>query len=212
MIGVIGGTFDPIHFGHLRIALEVAEQCELEQVRFIPGHIPPHRPQPVASPEQRWDMVQLAIAQEPRFVADRRELEREGASYTVDTLASLRAELGADVRLLFILGTDAFLGFQSWHRWQDILQLTHLVVTQRPGYSVDENEWYSERLVQCPAALREQRAGKVLFTEVTQLDVSATLLRERGRLGGSLRYLLPEVVCEYVADTGLYGDIKSIGK
>ncbi len=205
MIGLIGGTFDPIHLGHLRIALEVAERCQLDQLRFIPGHTPPHRAQPLASPEQRWEMVQRAIAPEPRFVGDRRELERAGASYTVDTLTSLRRELGADVPLLFIMGADAFLGFQRWQRWQTILELTHLVVTQRPGYAVDEADWYRPRLAACVAELRAECAGRVLFTEVTQLDISATFIRERGRAGGSLRYLLPEVVCDYIADVGLYG-------
>lgn len=208
MIGIIGGTFDPIHFGHLRIALEVAERCELEQVRFIPGHIPPHRPQPVASPEQRWEMVNLAIAQTRCFSADRRELERDGASYTVDTLTSLRQEVGNDVPLVFIMGTDAFLGFQSWHCWQGILKLAHLVVTQRPGYQhADGVDWCADRLVDEASELRTRMAGNILFTDVTQLDISATLLRTRARVHGSLRYLLPETVCDYIADAGLYGGI-----
>lgn len=204
MIGIMGGTFDPIHFGHLRTALEIAESCGMEQVRFIPGSVPPHRPQPKASAEQRWEMVNLAIESEPLFQADRRELERQGNSYTVDTLTSLRDDLGAKVPLGFVLGMDAFLAFRSWHRWQDIMQLAHLVVMNRPGYAPDPHDWYGELLVQTTCELRSAAAGRVTFLSVTQLDISATKLREACKNNKSVRFLLPDAVCHYIQEHGLY--------
>ncbi|MGB0846003.1 MAG: nicotinate-nucleotide adenylyltransferase [Thiolinea sp.] len=205
MIGILGGTFDPVHYGHLRTALEIGESCGMEQVRFIPGNIPPHRPQPLASPEQRWEMVQLAIAGEPLFIADRRELDRRGASYTVDTLTSLRHDLGSGVPLAFIMGMDAFLAFRTWHRWQDIMQQVHLVVMQRPGYQPDPADWYGKMLVQTQCELSESVAGKVAFLDVTQLEISATAIRQRCLAQSSLRYLLPEPVRHYILANDLYG-------
>ncbi len=204
MIGVLGGTFDPIHFGHLRTALEIAESCGMEQVRFIPGSVPPHRPQPQATAEQRWQMVQRAVANEPLFVADRRELERAGESYTVDTLTSVRADLGARVPLAFILGMDAFLAFRSWHRWQDIMQLAHLVVMRRPGSEADPTDWYGDSLATSTCELNESPAGRVRFLQVTQLDISATAIRNARQAGRSLRFLLPEAVHAYVEAENLY--------
>lgn len=204
MIGIMGGTFDPIHFGHLRTALEIAQSCGMGQVRFIPGRVPPHRPQPQATAEQRWQMVQLAIADEARFVADRRELERVGNSYTVDTLSSLRDELGGDVPLAFVLGMDAFLAFRSWHRWQDIMQMAHLVVMSRPGYAPDPTDWYGKLLAETTCQLRGTAGGRVTFLSVTQLDISATAIRTACKRGSSVRYLLPEAVRCYMQAQGLY--------
>lgn len=204
MIGVIGGTFDPIHFGHLRTALEIAESCGMEQVRFIPGRVPPHRPQPQASAEQRWEMLRLAIENVPLFQADRRELERQGNSYTVDTLSSLRDGLGAKIPLVFVLGMDAFLAFRSWHRWQDIMQLAHLVVMSRPGYSPDPEDWYGEFLAQTTCELGSTAAGKVTFLSVTPLDISATKIREACKHNKSVRFLLPDDVYQYIQEQRLY--------
>lgn len=204
MIGIMGGTFDPIHFGHLRTALEIAESCDMEQVRFIPGSVPPHRPQPQASAEQRWAMVKLAIENEPLFYADRRELERQGHSYTVDTLSSLRADLGDKTPLAFVLGMDAFLAFRSWHRWQDIMQLAHLVVMSRPGYAPDPQDWYGQLLAQTTCELRSTTAGRVTFLTVTQLDISATAIREACKTKKSVRFLLPDAVNQYIQIHKLY--------
>lgn len=204
MMGVLGGTFDPIHFGHLRPALEIAESCGMEQVRFIPGSVPPHRPQPKASAEQRFAMVNLAIADEPRFVADRRELDRVGHSYTVDTLSSLRGEIGAQLPLGFILGMDAFLAFRSWHRWQDIMQLAHLIVMYRPGYNPDPTDWYGEWLVRTTCEMSNTPAGRITFLAVTQLDISATAIRNACQQGLSTRYLMPDSVRTYIAEQCLY--------
>ena len=175
-VGILGGTFDPVHHGHLRIALEVLEELELAQVRFIPCRQPAHRGQPVATPAQRWLLLQQAIAGQPEFIADDRELRREGPSYMVDTLASLRAGMGA-TPLCLLLGRDAFNDLPGWHRWRNILELTHLIVLERPGAAPTPSGELSQ-LLEChrldhPGALREKTAGGILFQPVTQLAISA---------------------------------------
>ncbi len=134
MIGIFGGTFDPVHFGHLRPALEVQQALGLDEVRFIPAGQPPHRDMPHATAPQRLSMLQTAIEDQPGFAADEREIQREGPSYMVDTLALLREELG-QIPLCLILGYDAFLGLPAWHQWHRLIELAHLVITHRPGWN-----------------------------------------------------------------------------
>jgi len=210
MIGILGGTFDPIHLGHLRPALEVQEALGLEALRFVPLRQAVHREAPYASGEDRLAMVQAAIAGERSFVADRRELDRSGGSYTLDTLGSMREELGADLPLCLLLGSDAFGGFLSWHRPLDILALAHLVVMTRPGV---EDTWSPEiralrraRQVASAAALSESPGGHIYYQRVTQLDISATAIRESIAAGRSPRFLVPDPVIEIIAQRGLYRD------
>jgi nicotinate-nucleotide adenylyltransferase len=201
MIGIFGGTFDPIHFGHLRTSLEVQQALELEELRLIPLRDPPHREQPGATPQQRVEMIRAAIAPEPAFRLDSRELEREGKSYSVRTLRSLREELG-DTPLCLIIGSDAFRGFPSWHKPEEILQLAHIVVMQRPG---DESpDLYPERLAESVSDLHASPAGRIWPQRVTQLEISATRIRELIRRGESPRYLLPEPVLEIIQREGVY--------
>jgi nicotinate-nucleotide adenylyltransferase len=209
-IGVFGGTFDPVHHGHLRPAFEVMEALALEEVRFIPARQPPHRPAPFATAEQRQDMLQLAVAGEPRFTVDGRELEREGPSYMVDTLRSLRADFG-DVPLCLMLGSDAFLGLASWHEWQAIPQLAHLVVAHRPGWELRAKtgsegalELLRTHRIDDASELLARPAGGVWLQPVTPLDISATALRELIGAGKSARYLLPDAVWRYIEKEGLY--------
>ena len=204
MIGIFGGTFDPIHHGHLRTALEVAEHFDIQDMRLIPGKVPPHRPQPQANPDQRLAMLQAAIASEPRLQVDERELRREGFSYTFTTLSSLRAELGQQCPLLLTLGVDAFLHFQSWHRWEEILQLAHLVVVHRPGYSLPPVGWYETRLTVNKQDLASKPSGNIYLLAVTPLDISATQLRELLKHGRNPRYLLPDSVINYIQRLQLY--------
>ncbi len=211
MIGVLGGTFDPIHFGHLRPALEISEALALAQLRFVPNRIPPHRNAAHASAAARGAMVGLALAGEPGFALDERELQREGASYSVDTLAALRTEIGAATPLCFIMGVDAFLGFDRWHRWQRITELAHLVVSHRPGWALDAGRLspalaalIDERRATAGAALHAAPAGRVLLQEVTQLDISATHIRALVAAGRSARYLVPERVYDYILEQRLY--------
>jgi nicotinate-nucleotide adenylyltransferase len=206
-IGILGGTFDPVHYGHLRPALEMLEILGLAEVRFIPCRLPPHRDLPVATPEQRLTLLQLAVTDQPGFTVDDRELHRDGPSYMVDTLASLRTEVG-ETPLCLLLGMDAFSILPTWRRWQEIPELAHLVVTNRPDsgppLSNTLNEWVEQRKIQQPEALRERPAGGILFQPVTQLAISATRIRQLLAEGHSPRYLLPETVWSAIRDQGWY--------
>lgn len=205
MIGVRGGTFDPIHTAHLRATQEVAEALSLSQVRFIPGKLPPHRPQPDATADQRLAMVALAIASNERFLADDRELRREGYSYTVDTLRSLRQELGESEPLVLILGLDAFQGFTSWHEWEAITTLAHLAVTSRPDYTAQPLQaWAQAMQTDNAEELRNSPAGKLFFTDTTALAISATDIRHQQQEQRSIRYLLPDAVYDYIQHQNLY--------
>lgn len=210
MIGVYGGTFDPIHFGHLRPGLEVYQALSLQELRFIPCGEPPHRQKPQASALQRLMMVRAAIADQPGFVVDERELQREGPSYMVETLSSLRNETG-DTPLCLIVGLDAFLGLESWYRWQSLLDFAHLVVTHRPGWSLRDlrRESTLDRLVQERVAnagkLPRQPAGLIHFQSVTQLDISASGIRQQLAEGRDIRYLLPDAVYELIKTQHIYG-------
>lgn len=208
MIGVLGGTFDPIHYGHLRPALDSLQALGLEQVRFVPLNQAVHRAQPLASSEQRLAMVQAALAGEPRFVVDARELARPGGSYSYDTLVSLRAELGAEVPICLLTGADAFREFLSWHRPMDILGLAHLVVMERPGAPATSDPdllaLIDERGGGHKGDLASTAAGRILFQRVTQLDISATRIRALVSAGQSPRFLLPDAVLDFIADEDLY--------
>lgn len=205
MLGVYGGTFDPVHYGHLRTALEVREALGLAELRFLPCRIPPHRGTPGASPGQRLRMLELALEDAgPGFALDRRELEREGPSYMVDTLASLRAEAPARP-LCLIVGMDAFCGLPSWHRWRELFGLAHIAVMRRPD--APEPEWAGELAGEVKARRSEDLsppAGRVVFLEVTQLAISATGIRRLVALGKSPRYLLPDPVLRTIQSEDLY--------
>ena len=206
-VGILGGTFDPVHNGHLRIALEILENLALAEVRFIPSRLPPHRGRPQATPSQRLEMLRLAVAGQPGFVVDDRELRREGPSYMVDTLASLRIELG-NTPLCLLLGRDAFNDLPGWHCWRNILELTHLIILERPGAALTPAGELSQLLDHCrldhPGALREKAAGGILIQPVTQLAISATQIRQLLAQGRSPRYLLPEAVWNCIREHGLY--------
>lgn len=195
MIGILGGTFDPVHYGHLRTALDVQQTLGLEQVRLIPLRDPPHRAQPSLSPTDRLALLHAAVDDNPLFTVDPRELERSGKSYTLDTLQSLKAEQ-PHTTFCLLLGGDAFHGFPRWHRPDAILELAHLVVMQRPGEP--DPRHYHARITHDPAALEQQSAGLILPLPVTQLEISATRIRELLRQGQSPRYLLPDATLELI--------------
>ncbi len=210
MIGVLGGTFDPIHFGHLRPALEVMEALGLEEVRFIPLGVAPHRSPPRASPAQRLALVAAAIRDQPGFVLDDRELRRPGPSYSYHTLRSLREEVGAERPLCLLLGADAFAELMTWHRPEGILELAHLVVMERPGGQPPSDptlrDWIAERGTDRPPALRGRPGGHIHFQPVTQLAIAATAIRAAIAAGQSPRYLLPEPVLALIERERLYRD------
>lgn len=203
MIGVLGGTFDPVHFGHLRPALEVMQALQLEHIRFIPNRVPPHREPPWLDAATRKHLLQIAIAETEGFVLDARELERDGPSYMVDTLASLRADF-SDTPLCLVIGMDAFAGLPRWHRWQEILERCHLVVTSRPGFDWPQSpelQALESRHVSTAAELRQAAAGKILLQSVTSLEISSSAIRQQFQAGQSIRYLLPEAVYETLLKT-----------
>jgi nicotinate-nucleotide adenylyltransferase len=208
MIGVLGGTFDPIHFGHLRPALELLQSVPLREIRFIPLKVAVHRPQPVADALRRETMLRAAVAGQEGFVVDARELHRSGPSYTYDTLRSLRQELGAATPICLLLGSDAFADFLSWHRPQGILEMAHLIVMQRPGQGIGGPErlraWCAPKLCSGAAELTNGTGGRILLREVTQLSISATGIRDLVSRGLSARYLLPDEVIEIIRREGLY--------
>lgn len=204
-IGILGGTFDPIHFGHLRSALEVSEQLNLSHVRLIPSARPPHRNEPHATPQQRLMMLHLAMKNAGNFIVDDRELQRDGISYSVDTLLSLREDFPSNP-LFLLLGTDAFLSIQTWHKWQNLLELAHIVIIGRPEetltMSKDLNSWYRRHLAVPSDALA--LAGKIWPVTVTQLAISATAIRGAVSEGNSPQFLLPDAVIQLINQLGLY--------
>ncbi|WP_127477933.1 nicotinate-nucleotide adenylyltransferase [Sulfurivermis fontis] len=207
-VGILGGTFDPVHFGHLRAALEMLEVLGLAEVRLLPCGQPPHREPPRASATERLAMLELALAGQPGLRVDRRELERSGPSYMVDTLASLRAELGT-APLCLLLGSDAFLGLPQWHRWRELPRLAHLVVLHRPGWTLDAvpaplAEMLAAQRISAAAELMRRPAGGILLQPVTPLDISATAIRAQIAAGRSPRYLLPDAVWDYIRRRNLY--------
>lgn len=208
MIGVFGGTFDPVHLGHLRTVLDVREAAGMEEVRLVTLGDAVHRGQPATPAGIRHALVEAALSGTPGLVADDREIVRGGPSYTVDTLASLRRDLGADTPLALILGADAFAGFLQWHRPGDILELAHVVVMERPGHLLRAEtalaELVSRRRAGDAAALRAQPAGRVLTVTVTQLEISSTDIRRRLAEGRSIRFLVPRSVETLILRLGLY--------
>lgn len=209
LVGVFGGTFDPVHYGHLLPALEAARALGLAEVRFVPAARPPHRPPPAASAAHRVRMLALALAAQPEFAAagfriDERELTRAGPSYTVDTLQSLRSEMGAQP-IGLLLGTDAFMSLPTWHRWQELIGLAHLVVLQRPGWAMaGVSKWAADRLATAPPELIVRPAGAIWFQDVTPREISSTRIREFLSEGRSVTGLLPEVVRDYIESQQLY--------
>ena len=204
-IGLLGGTFDPVHFGHLRTGLDVVEALQLDQLRLIPCATPPHRAAPTATAQQRRMMLELAIKNHPKLVVDDCELQRGSPSYTVDTLLNLR-QTYVDNPLFMLLGTDAFSQLHHWSRWQQILSLTHIVVMRRQGE--DERlpealaDWYQQHIAQ--AQDRQLPAGKIWPVTVTPLGISATQIRTMLEHNQDVSYLLPNAVITLIEQLSLY--------
>lgn len=213
-VGILGGTFDPIHYGHLRLAEDLCDALGLAQVRIIPVSVPPHRAAPRVTSQHRLQMARLAVQGNPRFVLDDRECRREGPSYTVDTLTELRDEVGAERALCLLMGIDAFLGLTTWSRWQQLFDLAHVVIAHRPGFSLDVDalpqalaEQVKSRWAPEANVLHQRPGGAVLRQAVTPLDISATAIRAEIRDGRSPRYLLPDSVLDYIHRNQLYKDV-----
>ena len=208
MIGIFGGTFDPIHYGHLRTALDVQQYLSLDEVRFIPCGEPAHRNKPIAEPLQRLAMVRAAIAGQEKFTLDDREIRRQGPSYMVDTLASLKEDF-KDKSLCLILGTDAFNGLEQWYQWQKIFEFANIVIMQRPAVNgqVELNKrllaQLKDRFVDADDLKRKQN-GSICFVPVTQLDISATAIRQQWQQGKNIQFFLPDTVLTLIQQQNIY--------
>jgi len=206
-IGIFGGTFDPVHYGHLRTAFELQQKLALDEIRFMPCGIPPHRSVPLTDSSLRLRMLQAAVGGEQRFVVDDRELQRPGPSYTVDTLASLRADF-PDRSLCLLIGMDAFLELPSWHEWQRLIDFAHIVVAHRPGWQTPQDsalgEFLSAHKSTAGSDLSAERCGCVHIERVTQLEISSTDLRASIRSGIEPKYLMPRDVWTIIAAAGCY--------
>ena len=205
--GILGGTFDPIHYGHLRPAQEVLRALDLAEVRIIPAANPPHRQAPLATAEQRLRMAELAAAEFTGLRVDDREIKRGGPSYTVLTLESLRQEFGMRP-LCLLLGMDAFEGIETWHQWQRLPELAHFVVMTRPGWSLPPAgalpAWARGRHAHAAGDLARASAGKIYFQTVTPQDISATRIREAIARGEPVDGLLPYAVLDYLRANRIY--------
>jgi nicotinate-nucleotide adenylyltransferase len=211
-LGLFGGTFDPIHFGHLRLATELAEAFRLEQVLFLPAGLPYHRGRAAhATNEQRLTMVKLATARDAKFDVDDRELRREGPTYTYDTLAEIRKERGPEQPIVFLTGSDAFSQVDTWHRWTEMFDLAHFVVAIR----ANDEAWQSKgpgafpkdawpRITLNPRELLSAPSGKIMTFFMTPIAISSTAIRTLAGEGASIRYLTPDPVVEFVRSHNLY--------
>jgi nicotinate-nucleotide adenylyltransferase len=217
-IGLFGGTFDPVHFGHLRLATELAEAFRLDQVLFIPAGLPYHRGRTAhATADQRLTMLKLATARDARFDVDDRELKRQGNTYTYDTLAEIRRERGPGTSLVFLMGTDTFAKIDKWHRWTELFDLAHFGVAIR----ADDSRWNTQgpgafpkeiwpRITLNLRELLAAPAGKVMTFKMTPLAISSTAIRETAAAGGSIRYLTPDPVVEFIRSHQLYSPPQEI--
>ena len=211
-LGIFGGTFDPIHFGHLRTAFELLHTLRFAEVRFVPAGNPPHRDSPLADAALRLALVRAAVADQPGFVVDDREVRRAGPSYAVLTLRELREEFPLRPVCLAV-GMDAFLGLPQWHAWREILQLAHIVVAHRPGWQAPAagplGELLAERRTDRIDDLHEAPAGRLFIHPVTQLEISSTDLRTLLAAGQDPRYLVPEAVRKAIRETGCYSRLST---
>jgi nicotinate-nucleotide adenylyltransferase len=210
LIGILGGTFDPIHHGHLRLALEASEQLDLDQVRLIPVNIPPHRTPPVASPVHRRAMIELAINNVPGLCIDLREIESDEISYTINTLKSLRQEFNDDA-LCLIVGRDAFNKIDSWKDWQELLNYAHIIVANRPGELTDELSsklinWIEMYQTDDHALLQNSLSGYIYFIDIPMLDISSSMIRQSYSEHKAVDDLLPSPTLTFIKDNELYLD------
>jgi len=206
-IGIFGGTFDPIHYGHLRTAFEMLQALRLGEVRFIPSGDPPHRGGTFAPAQLRLDMVKVATSGQPGFMVDDCELRRDGPSFTIDTLAAIREE-HPGTSLGLIIGMDAFLGLTSWRRWDEILDLAHIVVAHRPGWKAPDIGKLGDLI--CAHGthrvddLHDEPHGRVHIHAVTQLEIASTEIRDLIAAGRDPRFLMPDAVRDVISRSGCY--------
>jgi len=218
MLGIFGGSFDPIHFGHIKSALTLLEHFDFEKIRFIPCQLSPLKEKVYASEKHRWQMINLVCNSEQKLIADNRELKRKGPSYTIDTLIELREEFGNNQSLALIVGVDAFLRFSKWHRYEEILSYCHIMLMQRPGYSLPdaendagnkagnekEKKYYEANKTEDSKSLTDTSHGKIFMSDLEKFDISSTLIRKTVSQGKQPKYMLPGSVWNYIQRNELY--------
>lgn len=209
ILALYGGTFDPIHHAHINTVKAMAAEAGLEQVILLPNNVPPHRPQPKANAQQRLMMAQLAVNGDPLFRVDDRELHRDALSYTVETLRQYRSEIGSRRPLAFIIGQDSLLSIDTWHEWDKILTLCHILVCKRPGYTLDFPserlaDWFVQHLITTPDSLHKRPSGYIFLADTPLFPISATNIRERLKNGEDCRDQLAPAVQDYILEQGLY--------
>jgi len=210
LIGILGGTFDPIHNGHIRLALEAQKQLKLDQVKLIPVNTPPHRTKPAASSCHRRSMIELSIRDESKLCIDCRELESENISYSINTLKSLRQEFSDDA-LCLIVGRDAFNKIDSWKDWQDLLDYAHIIVANRPNESINNispklKSWIEKHQITDHAQLKKCLSGNIVFINIPMLDISSSMIRQCYSEHKTVTHLLPTLTQTYIKDQQLYLD------
>ena len=210
MIAILGGTFNPIHNGHLHLAKQLQAKLNFESVRFMPAAIPALKDAPSVTGTQRAEMVDIAISEYPDFTLDTRELSRSGTSYTIDTLTLLREELGKEVSLCWLMGSDAFAHLNAWHRWQELLNYAHLVVVKRPhsddlsDLNADIHMLRNQHETNSVEDLRQQPHGRILVQEIAALDISSSMIRDKLKKHEDVSKLLPREVLHYIQQHHLY--------
>ena len=213
LVGIFGGTFDPIHYGHLRVAEEIVETVGLQKMYFVPAGMPRLRHSPVASPQHRVEIVRLAIQKNPDFVLDGREIYRDGVSYSIDTVREFKQEFGEEIRLCLVLGADAFIKLPEWNNWKELFNLCHFIVSTRPGYTLtlikellskELREECSQRWVSNTETLKKETSGLIFIASTTMLDISATSIRAHIAVGRNVRHLVPSVTVNYISKNKLY--------
>jgi nicotinate-nucleotide adenylyltransferase len=212
-IGILGGTFNPIHYGHLRMAQELAEGLDIDSIRFIPAANPPHKSTHNVSATHRAAMVELAIAGNPLFHLDTQELQRTGHSYTIDTLHSLRETLGDEASIILFMGSDAFTQLDTWHRWQELISQCHIALVERPlsgntqprlPLSPVLEEFLHHHYTELNDDLHNSSAGHITMRQITALDISSTHIRNAFQQSKPPRYLMPDSVIDYIHTHQLY--------
>jgi nicotinate-nucleotide adenylyltransferase len=207
-VAIMGGTFDPIHNGHLRIAVDIVDRFHFTELRLVPCFIPVHKSHPSITAKQRLEMVSLAVKQHPDLLVDDREIKRTGRSYSIDTLIELRQELGPDACITMVMGMDSFISLPSWHKWQSILNYAHILVVSRPGwhpeFTLDLQDLIEKSRAKTAAELQSAPAGKIHMEALTELGISSSMIRTLCEQNKSIAYLLPESVHAYIDQHTLY--------
>lgn len=203
-VGILGGTFDPIHFGHIKPALELVRLYRLDKVILLPCKLSPFKQKTHVPVKHRWEMLKMVAANVAEFIVDSRELSRDTPSYSYESIKEISAELGESCRLFWIIGADALADFPQWYRAKDIMRLCNVLVLSRPGFEVGDDAWLGEYMVSDVNQFERQYPGAILVTDTQQFEVSSSNIRAMIQSGRQPRYMLPGGVWNYIKRNNLY--------